>query len=120
MIFYLASFFQYTYHAILYTDRMTAQAKRETSTGRPTYALPNSYDFQFTCTPHYLWEVVIYLCLSRFAAPHGCLLNWTIFCATIFACTNLGITADGTKKWYAQLYGEAAVKHKARMIPGIW
>jgi 3-oxo-5-alpha-steroid 4-dehydrogenase 3 len=34
--------------------------------------------------------------------------------------TNLGVTAEGTKEWYAEKFGQDKVAHRKRMIPGIW
>lgn len=105
-----AHMLQHSYHAYLYRLR----------TGNKGYQLPSHPIFSNLLCPHYTCEVVIYVLLSLLAAPHGRLLNWTLFCGTIFVATNLGVTAVGTKEWYTQKFGMAKVGPRRRMIPGVW
>ncbi|KAF2139615.1 uncharacterized protein K452DRAFT_289614 [Aplosporella prunicola CBS 121167] len=84
------------------------------------YTLPTQSSFRHIVCPHYTFECLIYLALSFVAAPEGQWLNKTVLCALIFVAVNLGVTADGTKEWYAAKFGEDGVKERARMVPFIW
>jgi 3-oxo-5-alpha-steroid 4-dehydrogenase 3 len=105
-----AHVFQHSYHAYLYRLR----------TANKTYQLPSHPLFSNLLCPHYTCEVAIYALLSLLAAPQDRIVNWTLVCATIFVATNLGVTAVGTKQWYAEKFGWDKVGPRKRMIPGIW
>ncbi|KZM24780.1 uncharacterized protein EKO05_0003469 [Ascochyta rabiei] len=101
---------QHSYHAYLY--RLRAENKG--------YQLPLHPLFSNLLCPHYSCETAIYLLLSFLAAPEGRVINWTLFCATIFVAVNLGVTAIGTKEWYIEKFGRDKVGPRKRMVPGIW
>ena len=106
LVFILASGIQHDCHVYL------ASLKK--------YSLPEHPVFQSIVCPHYLAECLIYLALSLNAAPPGYILNHTILCALILVTINLGITADGTKKWYEQKFGIMSVKDRWRLIPMVY
>lgn len=81
------------------------------------YRLPKHPAFYNTLTPHYFAECLIYASLSILAAPQEDWLNWTCVSALFFVVVNLGVTADGTRKWYREAFGEKAIAGRARMIP---
>lgn len=101
---------QHSYHAYLYRLR----------TENKGYQLPSHPLFPNLLCPHYTCEVVIYTLLSFLAAPVGQVVNWTVVCGAIFVVTNLAVTAIGTKEWYAEKFGLEKVRHRSKMIPGIW
>lgn len=101
---------QHSYHAYLY--RLRTEDKG--------YQLPQHPIFSDLLCPHYTCETAIYLCLSFLAAPAGKVVNWTLFCGTIFVAVNLGVTAIGTKEWYMGKFGKQTVGPRKRMVPGIW
>lgn len=101
---------QHSYHAYLY--RLRTESKG--------YQFPSHPLFSNLLCPHYTCEIAIYVLLSFLAAPEGSLVNWPLVCGTIFVVTNLGVTAEGTKEWYAEKFGQDKVAHRKRMIPGIW
>ncbi|KAF9690963.1 hypothetical protein EKO04_011011 [Ascochyta lentis] len=101
---------QHSYHAYLY--RLRAENKG--------YQLPVHPIFSNLLCPHYSCETAIYFLLSFLAAPDGRVMNWTLFCATIFVAVNLGVTAIGTKEWYIEKFGKDKVGPRKRMLPGIW
>ncbi len=105
-----AHLLQHSYHAYLY--RLRAQ--------HADYQLPSHPLFPSLLCPHYTCEVAIYGLLSLLAAPSGMLVNWTLACATVFVAANLGVTAAGTKHWYAAKFGAAAVRGRKRMVPWLW
>jgi 3-oxo-5-alpha-steroid 4-dehydrogenase 3 len=80
----------------------------------PNYTFPTAWFFDPCMTPHYTAEVYIYCCLSLISGSR------TVWLATVFVCVNLGVTADGTRQWYAQKFGEEKVLEKYRLIPRIW
>jgi 3-oxo-5-alpha-steroid 4-dehydrogenase 3 / polyprenol reductase len=84
------------------------------------YSLPEKGWFRMVLCPHYTCECILYLALALVAAPQGEVWNQTILCAHIFAVVNLGVTADGTRKWYASKFGEQCLKGKWRMIPWVF
>lgn len=106
LIFLLASGIQHDCHAYL------ASLKK--------YTVPDHPVFHRLVNPHYLAECFIYLALSVVAAPPGYVINRTIFCALILVSVNLGVTADGTKRWYEQKFGADSVKDRWRMIPFVY
>ncbi|GAB7351210.1 hypothetical protein MBLNU459_g1648t1 [Dothideomycetes sp. NU459] len=106
LIFILASGVQYDCHSYL------ASLK--------TYKVPEHPVFNNLVCPHYFAECLIYLSLAIVAAPPGYILNRTILCALVFVTANLGITAAGTKTWYAQKFGSDGVNGKWRMVPFVY
>ena len=84
------------------------------------YTLPTHPTFQWVITPHYTCECMIYLSLAFLSRPSGCYLNYTMTAAFIFVVVNLGISADGTKRWMRMKFGAANVAAKWRMIPWVW
>jgi 3-oxo-5-alpha-steroid 4-dehydrogenase 3 len=101
---------QHSYHAYLYRLR----------TENKGYQLPSHPLFPDLLCPHYTCEVAIYALLSILAAPRGRVVSWTLLCGTIFVATNLGVTAIGTKEWYAEKFGQDKVGPRRRMIHGLW
>ncbi|KAL7626281.1 hypothetical protein AAE478_003051 [Parahypoxylon ruwenzoriense] len=84
------------------------------------YSLPVDGLFAYLMCPHYTCECVLYLSLAIIAAPMNRLYNRTLICALLFVATNLGVTANGTKKWYSEKFGSEKVQGKWRMIPGVF
>lgn len=119
ILFVQASTGQHQAHRHLYELRSGVASKKDGS-AKSTYALPTHPLFRTTLTPHYASECLIYFALCVIGAPVGWVCNPTILCALVFVVINLGVTADGTRSWYAQKFGEDAVKGKARMIPKVW
>jgi 3-oxo-5-alpha-steroid 4-dehydrogenase 3 len=142
LIFMLASGFQHDCHAYLAylkaskstpenpAERAPASSpgKKDTAvaktaavgTGEGEYKLPTHPAFQPLVCPHYMAECLIYLSLAIVAAPQGSWMNWTLACAFVFVTVNLGVTAEGTRKWYEKRFGPEAVDGKWRMVPMVW
>ncbi|KAI1777883.1 hypothetical protein F4818DRAFT_328544 [Hypoxylon cercidicola] len=85
--------------------------------GLKKYSLPEKGLFKYIVCPHYMCECALYLSLALVAAPRGRLYNRTLICALLFVTVNLGVTANGTKKWYTEKFGREMVQGKWRMIP---
>ncbi|RCI15245.1 hypothetical protein L249_6465 [Ophiocordyceps polyrhachis-furcata BCC 54312] len=83
----------------------------------PKYTLPDRGLFRGIVCPHYTCECVIYIALAFVAAPSGRLFNPTLLCVEAFVVANLGVTARGTKQWYAQKFGREKVVGRWNMIP---
>ncbi|KAH7360804.1 3-oxo-5-alpha-steroid 4-dehydrogenase-like protein [Rhexocercosporidium sp. MPI-PUGE-AT-0058] len=81
------------------------------------YSLPHQYWFQQIVCPHYTSECMIYLAIAIVAAPPGHLLNKTVLAGLGFVASNLGVTADSTRKWYVKKFGEEKLNGRWRMIP---
>ncbi|KAJ2903925.1 DFG10 [Zalerion maritima] len=84
------------------------------------YSLPTDVMFSKLVCPHYTAECLIYVGMAVAAAPPHAMLNKTVLCALIFVATNLGITAYGTRKWYAEKFGEDKLIGKWNMIPWVF
>ncbi|RMZ88280.1 hypothetical protein DV736_g4486, partial [Chaetothyriales sp. CBS 134916] len=106
--FMAASWKQHAYHIYL------ASLKK--------YTLPTGGAFNLIVAPHYTAECAIYLALAILSAPIDGMFNVTILCALAFVIVNLGITADGTKRWMVDKFSEsgAEIEERWRMIPGIF
>ncbi|KAI5928607.1 hypothetical protein F4810DRAFT_12479 [Camillea tinctor] len=88
--------------------------------GLKKYSLPEDGLFQYLVCPHYTCECLLYLSLAITAAPKGQLYNKTLLCAVLFVSINLGVTANGTKRWYCDKFGQEKVHGKWKMIPGVF
>ncbi|KAI0013670.1 hypothetical protein F4779DRAFT_625162 [Xylariaceae sp. FL0662B] len=88
--------------------------------GLKKYTLPEDGMFQYLVCPHYTCECLLYLSLAIMGAPEDHLYNKTLVCAVLFVSVNLGVTANGTKKWYGERFGCEKVQGKWKMIPGIF
>ncbi|CAM1505382.1 Fc.00g110190.m01.CDS01 [Cosmosporella sp. VM-42] len=84
------------------------------------YTLPSQGWFEFLVCPHYTSECLIYVAIASAAAPPGRLFNNSVLCGLIFVGVNLGATAEGTKKWYAEKFGADKVAQRSKMIPGVF
>lgn len=116
LIFILASGMQHDCHAYLASLKKTAKGGESKS----EYKLPDHPAFNISLTPHYFAECLIYASLSILAAPQSGWVNWTFVAALFFVAVNLGVTADGTRKWYREKFGTEAVSGRARMIPSVY
>jgi 3-oxo-5-alpha-steroid 4-dehydrogenase 3 len=84
------------------------------------YTLPEHPIFNLLICPHYSAEAVIYISLAILGAPDSQLVNKTLLAAVIFVMVNLGVSAELTKRWYIETYGEKKVEGRWTMIPGIY
>ncbi|KAI0550131.1 hypothetical protein F4679DRAFT_220782 [Xylaria curta] len=101
LVFLIAYFMQYRCHRYL--------------AGLKKYSLPNEGLFRYLVCPHYTCECLLYLSMAVLAAPEGQLYNRTLVCACMFVSVNLGVTANGTKRWYDDKFGK--IQGKWKMIP---
>ncbi|KAL9084439.1 MAG: hypothetical protein Q9165_008077 [Trypethelium subeluteriae] len=115
--FLLASGAQNDAHRYLASLR---PASPPSGSAKPVYKIPEHPLFHTVVCPHYTAECAIYLALTVMAAPKGYWINWTLASVLFFVVVNLGITADGTKRWYASKFGEASVRGKWRLIPYVF
>ncbi|KAK2630228.1 hypothetical protein QTJ16_001048 [Diplocarpon rosae] len=105
-IFILASVAQYDCHVYL------ASLEK--------YTLPQRYLFRHILCPHYTSECLIYVAIAIVAAPQSQLFNMTVMTGVGFVASNLGVTADATKRWYAKKFGAERLVGRWRMVPGIY
>ena len=84
------------------------------------YTLPENRFFQFVICPHYTSECFIYVAIAIAAAPKGQIMNRTVLAGLGFVVSNLGVTADSTRKWYVEKFGEEKLKGRWRMVPYIY
>ncbi|KAH7412374.1 3-oxo-5-alpha-steroid 4-dehydrogenase-like protein [Cadophora sp. MPI-SDFR-AT-0126] len=105
-IYILASSIQYTCHKHL------ASLKK--------YTLPQQYWFQKVVCPHYTSECIIYVAIAIVAAPPGQWLNETVLAGLGFVVSNLGVTADSTRKWYVKKFGAEKLAGRWRMVPYLY
>ena len=76
--------------------------------------------FRGVVCPHYGAECIVYLSLALLAAPRGEWVNKTMLSCLAFVAVNLGLTAQNTKKWYAQKFGKDSVQDWWFMIPYVY
>lgn len=88
--------------------------------GLRKYSLPDEGMFRHLVSPHYTCECLLYLSLAIAAAPEGELVNKTMLSVLFFVLVNLGLTAWGTREWYADRFEADAVARKWNMIPFIF
>ena len=88
--------------------------------GLKKYSLPEGGMFRHFICPHYTCECLLYLSMAVATAPRGAWCNRTLLCALAFVTVNLGVTASGTRKWYAQKFGIGPVAGKWNMIPFVF
>lgn len=86
------------------------------------YTLPNEHGFTSLIAPHYTAECVLYGALAVIAAPPGCFINWNLVCALIFVAVNLGVTADGTKRWMLSKFPDRRndIERRWNLIVMLW
>ena len=84
------------------------------------YTAPTHPGFESIIAPHCTCECLIYLSLAILSRPSGYYLNHTMTAALVFVVINLGISADGTKRWMRNKFGDDSVAKKWRMIPRVW
>ncbi|KAG7451034.1 protein DFG10 [Guyanagaster necrorhizus] len=84
------------------------------------YSLPTHPFFRYIICPHYTAECLIYLSLAGIAAPPGQMFNKTILAALVFVAVNLGATAETTRQWYVEKFGEDKVTALWKMIPFVF
>ncbi|TGO50819.1 hypothetical protein BCON_0175g00050 [Botryotinia convoluta] len=84
------------------------------------YTLPSNPFFRHIVCPHYTSECLLYIAIAIAAAPQGQFLNRTILAGLCFVISNLGVTADSTRKWYATKFGVDSVNGRWRMIPYLY
>lgn len=106
-VFLGVSLWQYQYHAYLASLRK--------------YTLPRKLGATFIVAPHYLADCLIFLCLAINNARRG-LLDPNLCAVLVFVVVNLGVTADGTKKWMLSKFRDqqADIQSRWRMLPGLW
>jgi 3-oxo-5-alpha-steroid 4-dehydrogenase 3 len=63
---------------------------------------------------------MIYLAIAIIAAPGDQLLNKTVLAGLGFVASNLAVTADSTRKWYVEKFGEKEVEGRWRMAPYLY
>lgn len=54
------------------------------------------------------------------AAPESQWYNRTLVSGLMFVAVNLGVTASGTRKWYAAKFGHNKITKKWNMIPLVY
>jgi 3-oxo-5-alpha-steroid 4-dehydrogenase 3 / polyprenol reductase len=106
LLFFLASGVQHDCHKYL------ASLKK--------YSLPENRTFQWVLCPHYTCDCIIYLSLAIVAAPDAQVLNKTISTVLLFTIVNLGITAESSRKWYAEKFGAERIAGRWRMVPFVY
>jgi 3-oxo-5-alpha-steroid 4-dehydrogenase 3 / polyprenol reductase len=108
VIFTFASVWQHKYHEYL--------------SGLVKYSLPDRFGATHIVAPHYTAECLLYASLAVLTAKDDQFLNRTLLCVLVFVVVNLGVTADGTKKWQLSKFPERkdAVQRRWRMLPGLF
>ncbi|KAK4190106.1 hypothetical protein QBC35DRAFT_378764 [Podospora australis] len=88
--------------------------------GLKKYSLPTEGMFRWFVCPHYTCECLLYLSMAVATAPKGTVVNQTLLSAVVFVAVNLGVTAAGTRKWYAAKFGSERIAGRWNMIPFVF
>ncbi|KAK4163507.1 hypothetical protein QBC43DRAFT_319771 [Cladorrhinum sp. PSN259] len=88
--------------------------------GLKKYSLPEAGLFRHFICAHYTCECLLYLSMAIATAPQGAWCNRTLLCAVTFVAVNLGVTASGTRKWYASKFGIGPIANRWNMIPFVF
>lgn len=123
LLFLLASGGQHDCHVYLASLKTSSSsAEHADALTRPgsSYKLPTHPAFQHLIAPHYTAEILIYFSLALLAVPRGCWMNWTLVCAWVFVAVNLGVTAEGTRRWYERRFGGELVRGRWTLVPRVW
>jgi 3-oxo-5-alpha-steroid 4-dehydrogenase 3 / polyprenol reductase len=107
-VFTVASIWQHKYH-----EYLSSLVK---------YTLPERFGATRIVAPHYTAECLLYASLAVLTAKDGQLSNRTLLCVLAFVVVNLGVTADGTKKWQLSRFSgrNDEVQRRWRMLPGLF
>jgi len=108
-LFFYASWMQNLFHRHL--------------SGLQKYTLPDVGMFRSIIAPHYTAECAIYLSLAFLRDAHQSgLVDSTLFCALIFVVVNLGVTADGTRRWMVAKFPKqrSEIDRRWTMLPPVW
>jgi len=86
------------------------------------YSVPSQGRFQILVCPHYTFECLIYLAMAVAGTPSRGPTTWnrTMLWAVLFIASNLAMTARGTRRWYAEKFGEKSVSGKWTMFPYVF
>lgn len=84
------------------------------------YTLPQHHFFRYIICPHYTSECLIYVAIAIVAAPKGYCLNKNVLAGLGFVVSNLGVTADATRKWYVEKFGAEKLAGRWRMVPYVY
>jgi len=107
IIFFVANYFQFESHLILY--RLKVKYSK-------SYMVPTGSLFKYICCPHYLMEIFIYL---SFWMNSPCSLS--LICLQIWVISNLSVVANQNLKYYKEKFkNEYDLKNWKRMLPYVW
>ena len=76
--------------------------------------------FRYVVCPHYAAEALVYAGLALVGAPEGRWANATLVSVVAFTLGNLGAVSAKTRAWERAKFGEASVRGRWRMVPGVW
>ena len=107
-LFLIASFSQNYCHRIL--DGM----KRNQGKSK-TYKVPRGFLFEFVCCPHYLCEVMVYLCLWLMNPA-----SMEMFLIFVWVLSNHIVVADFQFEFYQRRATTSLPPHWKRLVPFIW
>ena len=108
MMFLAASVGQNICHCIL--DAM----KRDQGNSK-TYKVPKGFLFEYVCCPHYLCEVIVYLCLWLLN-----LTNMAMFLIFIWVLSNHIVVADFQLEFYRRRVAKSVPTNWKRLVPFVW
>ncbi|KAF2455944.1 protein DFG10 [Lineolata rhizophorae] len=143
-LFALASGVQHDTHHYLASLPPTGASQPGRRDKSPAATLPEHPNFGFALCPHYTAEIVVYVALAGLLAPSSSgigaaggaadrgggwrlgslggagLVNVSLMAALAFVAVNLGVTAEGTRRWYVERLGEEKMRGRKRLVPGVW
>ena len=104
-IFLSTNYLQFKSHSILAN-------LRQSKTKEPQYSIPRGFLFEYVSSPHYLCEIVAYLCLWILHFQ-----NVSLFLVFIFVVGNQVDLSLQTQSWYKSKFGSSFPKKRKAIIP---
>lgn len=110
--FAMSSYIQYDSHRILASLRKQKMIADGSDDARQQYFMPQGGLFSLISCPHYLTEIIIYICLY-------CLSGWTHLWASlcVFVIVNQTIAALLAHAWYRNKFGCKYPQSTKALIP---
>jgi len=106
-IFFVANYFQFESHLILYKLKIKYSE---------SYTLPTDSMFKYVCCPHYLMEILIYI---SFWMSSPCSLS--LICLQLWVISNLSVVANQNLTYYKEKFKDKYdLKNWKRIFPYLW
>ena len=108
ILFLIASYSQNHCNRILDTMKREQMVTKR-------YKVPRGFLFDYVCCPHYLCEIIVYLCLWLMDTT-----SMDMFLIFAWVVSNQVVVADFQYQFYREKEGEAIPSNWKRILPFVW